>query len=59
MKEDEIQEVGYNEELTIKVTNSKETIIVEEPEITENEKEVINETEKEQEVVVKLPKTGM
>ena len=42
-------EVGYNEELTIKVTNSKGTIIVEEPEITE----------KEQEVVVKLPKTGM
>ena len=42
-------EVGYNEELTIKVTNSRESITVEEPEITQ----------KEQEVVVKLPKTGM
>lgn len=41
--------VGYNEELTIKVTNSKEVITVEEPEITQ----------KEQEVIVKLPKTGM
>lgn len=41
--------VDYNEELTIKVTNSKEIITVEEPEITQNE----------QEVVVKLPKTGM
>ena len=41
--------VGYNEELTIKITNSKETITVEEPEITQNE----------QEVVAKLPKTGM
>lgn len=62
--------VGYNEELTIKVINTKEEVTVEEPEITENEKEVINETEKplieepeiiekEQEVVVRLPKTGM
>ena len=42
-------EVGYNEELTIKVTNSKETIKIEEPDIKQ----------KEQEVVVKLPKTGM
>lgn len=42
-------EVGYNEELTIKVTNSKEIIIIEEPEIQK----------KEQEVVIKLPKTGM
>lgn len=41
--------VGYNEELTIKITNSKETIIIEDPEITQ----------KEQELVVKLPKTGM
>lgn len=41
--------VDYNEALTITVTNSKETIEVEKPEITE----------KEQEVVVKLPKTGM
>lgn len=41
--------VAYNEALTITVTNSKETIEVEKPEITE----------KEQEVVVKLPKTGM
>ncbi|MBO5413838.1 MAG: Cys-Gln thioester bond-forming surface protein [Clostridia bacterium] len=41
--------VAYNEVLTITVTNSKETIEVEKPEITE----------KEQEVVVKLPKTGM
>lgn len=42
-------EVAYNEELTIKVTNSRETIIIEEPEIEQ----------KEQEVIVKLPKTGM
>lgn len=42
-------EVGYNEELTIKVTNSKENIVIEEPEIKQ----------KEQEIVVKLPKTGM
>lgn len=41
--------VEYNEELTVKVTNIKENIIVEKPEITESEKEV----------VVKLPKTGM
>ncbi|MGN1301073.1 MAG: SpaA isopeptide-forming pilin-related protein [Clostridia bacterium] len=41
--------LAYNEALTITVTNSKETIEVEKPEITE----------KEQEVVVKLPKTGM
>lgn len=41
--------VAYNEEITIKVTNSKETITVEKPEITQ----------KEQEVIVKLPKTGM
>lgn len=41
--------VGYNEELTIKVTNSKEIITQEVPDITE----------KEQEIVVKLPKTGM
>ena len=42
-------EVGYNEELTIKVTNSKEIITIEEPEIEQ----------KEQEIIVKLPKTGM
>lgn len=48
--EEKIQaEVGYNEELTIKVKNSKESIIIETPEIEK----------KEQEVVVKLPKTGM
>lgn len=48
--EEQIQaEVGYNEELTVKVTNSKETIIIEEPEIEH----------KEQEIIVKLPKTGM
>lgn len=41
--------VDYNEALTITVTNSKEIIKVEEPEIIENEKDV----------VVKLPKTGM
>ena len=41
--------VDYNEALTITVTNSKEIIEVEEPEIIENEKDV----------VVKLPKTGM
>ena len=48
--EEQIQtEVRYNEELTIKVTNSKQTITIEEPEITKQE----------QEIVVKLPKTGM
>lgn len=48
--EEQIQvEVGYNEELTIKVTNSKETNTIEKPEIEK----------KEQEVVIKLPKTGM
>lgn len=41
--------VAYNEALTVTVTNSKETIEIEKPEITENQ----------QEVVVKLPKTGM
>lgn len=55
--------ITYNEELTIKVTNSKETVKVEKPEITESEKEVISETpvitENEKEVVVKLPRTGM
>lgn len=39
----------YNEELTIKVTNVKEEKTVEKPIITE----------KEQDVIVKLPKTGM
>lgn len=48
--EEEIEaDLDYNEELTIKVTNSKETIEIEEPEIVEEEMEV----------VVKLPKTGM
>ncbi len=42
-------EVSYNEVFSVTVTNSKETVEVEKPEITENEKEV----------VVKLPKTGM
>lgn len=62
--------VKYNETLTIKVTNSKEIIEIEEPEITENDKEVekpgtIEKEEKpeiienEKEVIVKLPKTGM
>lgn len=62
--------LDYNEELTIKVTNTKEEITVEKPEITENEKEIINETketekeipeiiENSKEVIVKLPKTGM
>lgn len=62
--------VTYNEELTIKVTNTKEIITEEEPELAENEKEVINETkapttedteiiETNKEVIVKLPKTGM
>lgn len=41
--------VAYNEALTVKVTNSKQTVEVEKPVVTENEKEV----------VVKLPKTGM
>ena len=41
--------VDYNEALTITVTNSKETIEIEKPEIIENQ----------QEVTVKLPKTGM
>lgn len=41
--------VAYNEALTITVTNSKETIEIEKPEIIENQ----------QEVTVKLPKTGM
>lgn len=41
--------LDYNEELTIKVTNSKEIIKIEEPEIIEEEIEV----------VAKLPKTGM
>lgn len=41
--------VNYNEKLTITVTNTKEIIETEKPEITENEIEVI----------VKLPKTGM
>ena len=41
--------LDYNEELTIKVTNSKETIEIEKPEIIEEEIEV----------VAKLPKTGM
>ena len=48
--EEEIEAgLDYNEELTIKVTNSKETIEIEEPEIVEEEIEV----------VAKLPKTGM
>lgn len=62
--------VGYNEELTVKVTNTKEEVTLEKPEITENEKEVINETiepgkekpeiiENSKEVIVRLPKTGM
>lgn len=39
----------YNEEFTVTVTNSKEYIEIEKPEIKQNQKEV----------VVKLPKTGM
>ena len=41
--------LNYNEKFTATITNSKETIEVERPEITEDNKEV----------VVKLPKTGM
>ena len=41
--------LNYNEKFTATITNSKETIDVEKPEITEDNKEV----------VVKLPKTGM
>ncbi|MGN1310688.1 MAG: SpaA isopeptide-forming pilin-related protein [Clostridia bacterium] len=41
--------LNYNEKFTATITNSKETIEVERPEITEGNKEV----------VVKLPKTGM
>lgn len=63
-------ELAYNEELTIKVTNTKETVTIEKPEISENEKEVINQTkepekenpeiiENEKELIVRLPKTGM
>lgn len=62
--------LAYNEKLTIKVTNSKEVVKEEEPEITENEKEIVNETpdqkteppeivETNKEITVKLPKTGM
>ena len=62
--------VKYNETLTITVTNSKETIEIEEPETSENEKEVENPgtiekeekpeiIESQKEVIVKLPKTGM
>lgn len=48
--EEEIEaKLDYNEELTIKVTNSKEILEIEKPEIVEEEMEV----------VVKLPKTGM
>lgn len=41
--------LNYNEEFTVKVTNSKEVVEIEKPEIIENQKEV----------VAKLPKTGM
>lgn len=62
--------LAYNEKLTIKVTNSKETVNIEDPEITENEKEVINEIpapeieepeiiDTNKEITIKLPKTGM
>lgn len=48
---DELIEVNlaYNEKFTVTVTNSKEIVNIEKPEITENNTEVI----------VKLPKTGM
>lgn len=62
--------LAYNEKLTIKVTNSKEVVNVENPEITEKESEIINETSAPEieipetvgtnkEITVKLPKTGM
>lgn len=62
--------LAYNEKLTIKVTNSKEVVNVENPEITEKESEIINETPAPEieipetvgtnkEITVKLPKTGM
>lgn len=58
--------LAYNEKLTIKVTNSKEIVKEEDPEITENEKEVVNETpapevekpeitEKENEIINETP----
>lgn len=62
--------LNYNEKLTIRVTNTKEILKQEEPEVAENEKNVVNETpapeieepeliETDKEITVKLPKTGM